>query len=107
MHLLRHVAGDVHRRAGAVRRGAEEIEQRGGGRIVARKAERAFAHADIDRLLEAERMLPPADADRAAPADIDDGGLAAFQKALRAGLGDTVDDEPFANRRDAADDHAV
>src|SRR5690606_4061688 len=62
MHLLRHVVSDVHRRAGAVRRGAEKIEQRGRGRIVARKAERDLPHADIDRLLEAERMIPPADA---------------------------------------------
>ncbi len=57
--------------------------------------------------MEAERIVPPTDAHNAAPADIDDGGLATLEKTLGAGLGDAVDDEFFARRRDAADNHAV
>ncbi len=97
--------------AGAVRRGAREIEAGGVFAVLARKADALRAHGNIQAVLIAELEDRAVALDGAGAAQVEYAGLAALQEEVGAKVvphvDALVDGDNLMHGHDAHDDHAV
>src|SRR3954462_10003592 len=86
---------------------AQKIEQRRRVGVIADEADGSFAHSDIEGLLKFERVIIGACHYPPGATDIDDRGLASFEKSLGTRFCDEVDHELIVCWRDPTDYHPV
>jgi hypothetical protein len=88
-------------------RRAQEVEERGMSRVLAREGQRPLAHPEVKSFLKLQVIWLADDGDHPAPAYIDDGGLAALKERGRSGFRDLIDNQRTCGRRYSANDHPV